>query len=230
MSTLRAVVVDDEPHARADLVRVLTELGVEVVEQAEDGPSALRSIDRARPDVVFLDIELPGLDGISVAARGDLPPIVFVTAYAEHATRAFDLDACDYVLKPVTAERLRRAIARASRRVAFEGEGGTRLEVREARGARFVDAHRVEVFSALEKYIAFTVDGEELLLRSSLDELERRLAPEGFVRAHRAHLVRKSAVVRVEDGAQGMILVLSSGTRVPVSKRLRAPLRRVLSS
>ncbi|MDQ3037063.1 MAG: LytTR family DNA-binding domain-containing protein [Myxococcota bacterium] len=228
MTSLRAIVVDDEAHARADLVRLLVGLGVTIVAEASDGPSAIRAIERERPDVVFLDIELPGLDGLAVAARGDLPPIVFVTAYPAHASEAFDLDACDYVVKPATAERLSRAIERATRRVALEGGGSTRLRVTDSKGTRFVDARRVDVFSALEKYVAFTVDGEELLLRASLDELEARLGPEGFVRAHRAHLVRRGAVERTEERDHGLVLVLASGACIAVSKRLRAGVLRSL--
>lgn len=226
-SALRAVVVDDEPHARADLMRALATLGVAVVAEAADGVTATRVIDAQRPDVVFLDIDMPGLDGLSVAARVDLPPIIFVTAHAEHASRAFDLDAVDYVLKPVQAERLSRALARVSRRVALES-GTSRLRVSDTQGTRYVDARRVEVFSASEKYVLFHIDGEEHLLRESLDVLETRLAAEGFVRAHRASLVRLSAVVRTEDGDEGLVLVLASGLRVPVARRHRAALKRRL--
>ncbi len=228
---LRAVVVDDEEHVRADLVRILAELGIDVVAEAADGPTALRLIEREAPDVVFLDIGLPGLDGLSVAARGALPPIVFVTAHAAHAAAAFDLDACDFLVKPVTRERLRRAIERATRRVALEAstrEGTYRLRVTDKKGTRFIDARRVERFSALEKYVELVVDGEELLLRASLDELEAGLMSEGFLRVHRSHLVRRAAVTRTEDGAQGLVLVLASGARVPVSKRLRAAVTRAL--
>jgi two-component system LytT family response regulator len=228
VSTLRAVVVDDEPHVRADLVRLLRTLAVEVVAEAEDGPAGLRAIERVRPDVVFLDVQLPGLDGLSLAARGGLPPIVFVTAHAGHAPAAFDLDACDFVLKPVTRERLQRAIARATRRVALTNDASARLRVTDSRGERYVDPRGIEVFAALEKYVAFQLDGEEHLLRTSLDELEQRLGTAGFVRAHRASLVRIAAVVRVEDGAQGVVLVMASGARVPVSKRLRSGVLRAL--
>lgn len=226
MKGLRVVVVDDEHHVRADLVRALRSLGVDVVAEAADGPDALRVIERERPAVVFLDIGLPGLDGLSLAARGDLPPIVFVTAHAEHAPRAFDLDACDYVLKPASPERLTRALERAARRVELDG---ARLRVTDARGTHYVDPHRVEVFSAVEKYVSFTVDGDEHLLRTSLDELETRLADAGFFRAHRAHLVRRAAVTRTEDETHGLVLVLVSGARIPVSKRLRAQVLRALA-
>lgn len=233
MTSLRAVVVDDESHARADLVRALRALGVTVVAEAADGAAALRLINREAPDVVFLDIRLPDLDGLSLAARAGLPPIVFVTAHTQHAPAAFDLDACDYVVKPVTRERLARALQRLARRVTVEHEEQSahlRLRVTEGKRTRWVDAARVEVFSAVDKYVAFVVDGEELLLRESLDDLERQLGPERFVRAHRAHLVRIPAVDHTEDGAQGLVLVLASGARVPVSKRERAAVRRALGS
>jgi two-component system, LytTR family, response regulator len=180
--------------------------------------------------VVFLDIHLPKLDGLSLAAREGLPPIVFVTAHAEHAPDAFDLDACDFVVKPATRERIARAIQRVMRRVTMEGgtSSPTRLRVTDAKGSRYVDARRVEAFSALEKYVAFVVDGEELLLRASLDDLEARFTPEGFLRVHRAHLIRVAAVARTEDGEQGLVLVMGSGTRVPVSKRLRGAVVRAL--
>ena len=225
---MRAVIADDEPSARADLSRLLRALGVEIVGEARDGTEALRLVSSTRPDVLFLDIHMPGLDGLALLARGDLPPTVLVTAHEEHAHRAFDLDACDYVVKPASSERLSRALARARRRVTLEGDDAPRVRVTDARGDRFVDARRVEVFSALDKYVALVVDGEELLLRASLDELEARLVDHGFVRAHRAHLVRIAAAVRREDTEQGDVLVLASGRRVPVSKRMRAAVRRLL--
>lgn len=228
--TLRAVVVDDEAHARAELTRLLVALGVEVIGEAADGWAAARVAAALRPDVLFLDVNIPGIDGLSLAARGGLPPVVFVTAHAAHAPEAFDLDACDFVLKPVSSERLERALRRVARRVQLEAQPGapSRLRVTDAKGTRWVDARRVEVFSAVDKYVAFDDAGEELLLRESLDELEERLAAEGFVRAHRAHLVRASAVVRADDGARGLVLVLASGREVPVSKRARAAVLRAL--
>jgi DNA-binding LytR/AlgR family response regulator len=119
---VRALVVDDEPFARRRLIRMLAALGdVEVVGEAEDGVQALEQIGRLEPDVVFLDIRMPGLDGMSLAAagRGMLPPVIFTTAYDEYAVRAFAAEALDYLLKPVEPERLREArptSARASTR------------------------------------------------------------------------------------------------------------------
>ncbi len=235
MRPLRAIVVDDEPHVRADLVRVLESLDVTVVATGEDGVSAIRLIASVEADVVFLDIQMPGLDGLNVVSSAEhagrpLPPVVFVTAHEEHASKAFDLDACDYVLKPVSKERIQRALARVLRRVRIEetDQAAPRLRVTHAKGSHFVEVRRIEAFRAVEKYVAFDVDGQEHLLRESLDDLETRFASEGFVRAHRAHLIRTAAVIRTEDAEQGFVLVMQSGLRVPVSKRLRAQVMRAL--
>ena len=242
MKPLRAIVVDDEPHVRADLIRVLTALDVEVVGVAEDGVRAIQLIDTVEADVIFLDIHMPALDGLSVASRTEheslkresrvRPPIVFVTAHAEHATSAFDLGASDYVLKPVTQERIERAPARVLRRVQIDEteRDAPRLRVTDTKGSRFIDVRRIEVFRAVEKYVSFEMGGEEHLIRESLDDLETRFAPLGFLRAHRAHLVRASAVARTEDAEHGLVLVLTGGARVPVSKRMRAPVLRGLGA
>lgn len=220
---LRVVVADDEAPVRADLVRMLQALEVDVVGEASNGQEALALTLRERPDALFLDIQMPLLDGLSLAARDGLPPIVFVTAHPEHAHHAFDLDACDYVVKPITKERLSMALRRASRRVELEpSDGHARLRVTEGRTSRFIDARRVEAFWATDKYVAFRDGGEEHLLRASMSELEAQLAPLGFLRVHRAHLVRVSAIVSTTDGAEGLVLTLASGTRVPVSRRARA--------
>jgi len=237
MKALRAIVVDDEKHVRADLVRVLESLDVTVVATAEDGVNAIRLIASVEADVVFLDIQMLGLDGLNVVSRAAhegrvMPPIVFVTAHEAHATKAFDLDACDYVLKPVSRERIQRALARVLRRVRVDETDNLapRLRVTHAKGSHFVEVHRIEAFRAVEKYVAFDVDGQEHLLRESLDELETRFASMGFVRAHRAHLVRAAAIVGTEDAEQGFVLVMQSGQRLPVSKRLRAQVTRALQS
>ena len=166
----------------------------------------LEAVDRGEVDVAWL------------------PPIVFVTAHVEHASKAFDLDACDYVLKPVSKERIQRALARVLRRVRIDEteQAVPRLRVTHAKGSHFVEVRRIEAFRAVEKYVAFDVDGEEHLLRESLDDLETRFASAGFVRAHRAHLIRTAAVIRTEDAEQGLVLVMQSGLRIPVSKRVRS--------
>jgi DNA-binding LytR/AlgR family response regulator len=229
---VRALVVDDERVARARLVRMLAQIpGVEVVGEAENGNAALAQIAKLAPDVVLLDVEMPGLDGLGLAERPNLPPIVFTTAHVEFAADAFDLDAVDYLVKPVRQERLEKALAKVSRRAqpaSAEPEGAHRLTVHGTGEVRFVDVRKVTAFRALDKYTELLVDSEELLVRESLDTLESRFAALGFVRVHRAALVRKDAIVALERDGDGLAARLTDGRTFPVSRRQAAELRRVL--
>ena len=223
---MRVLIVDDEPLARARLVRMLAKVdGVSVAGEAGDGVEALARIDALAPDLVLLDIHMPGLDGVSLARRPDLPPIVFVTAHPEHAVPAFEVAAVDYLLKPVAQARLEQAIARARARPAPP----VRVRAHTRLGARLVPAEEVACFSARDKYSVFVHDGEELLLEESLSALEARLGPLGFVRVHRAELVNlHRARGLYSDGAR-LVLELDDARRVPVSRRMAAKVRRHLA-
>lgn len=230
--TLRALVVDDEAPARRRLARQLEALGVEVVGEAEDGEQALSQARVLAPDVVFLDVRMPGLDGLTLVQRhADLPPIVFCTAYDEFAVKAFEVNAVDYLLKPVRAERLAAAVEKvrakqgASReRVAKALEAvapaqATRV-VSSTRGTvRFFDARQLTRFWSSDKYTVFVAEGEEHLIEESLSTLEERLAPHGFLRVHRAELIRLDAVKSLST-ADGMHEVkLADGQVAKVSRR-----------
>lgn len=233
MTPLRALVVDDEPPARRRLTRLLEALaGVEVVGEAEDGESALQQVRVLGPDVMFLDIRMPGIDGLTLArTHVELPPIVFCTAWNEFAVQAFEVNAVDYLLKPVRPERLQAAIDRVRARQSASKDRidraleavaptpATRL-VTSTRGVvRFFDARQVTRFRAEDKYTVFTADGEEHLLEESLSTLELRLASAGFLRVHRAELVRLDAVksLSTSDGLHEVTLV--DGQVAKVSRR-----------
>ncbi|MER2566149.1 MAG: LytTR family DNA-binding domain-containing protein [Myxococcaceae bacterium] len=230
--TLRALVVDDEAPARRRLRRQLEALSVEVVGEAEDGEQALTQARALAPDVIFLDVRMPGVDGLTLAQRHtDLPPIVFCTAYDEFAVKAFEVNAVDYLLKPVREERLSlsvekvRAKQAASReRVAKALEAvapaqATRV-VSSTRGTvRFFDARQLTRFWSSDKYTVFVAEGEEHLIEESLSTLEERLAPHGFLRVHRAELIRLDAVKSLST-ADGMHEVkLADGQVAKVSRR-----------
>jgi two-component system response regulator AlgR len=228
---VRLLVVDDAPPARARLLRLLADLGHADVREAHDAAAA-SSVLHAQPiDVVLLDVTMPGMDGLSFAAHERLPVVIFVTGDAAHAARAFDVEAADFLVKPVTRERLSRALDRAKRRAALDrgaAEAGVRLRVLDADRERFVDARRIDHLRADAKYVAFDDAGREALVRESLDTLEPRLPD--HVRVHRAHLVRLAAIVELRGEGDGTFAVLSTGVHVPVSRRsvaaLRARLRR----
>jgi len=240
--SLRVLVVDDEPLARARLVRLCARLdAIEVCGEAADGKSAVEQIRALAPDVVLLDIEMPGLDGMAVAeARPvDGPAIIFTTAHREFAIDAFDAEATDYLLKPVALERLERALAKVSARRARPRASPppqsdatpALLTVQDGTTLRVFDVRNVRRFSATDKYVVFHADGTERETRESLSTLEERLAPLGFVRVHRSELVRLEFVRAFEpEPGGGATLVLDDGTRVPVSRRSAADVRRRLSS
>ncbi|MEM8962039.1 MAG: LytTR family DNA-binding domain-containing protein [Acidobacteriota bacterium] len=243
LEPLRTLVVDDEPPARRRLVRMLDEIGgCEVVASVGDGDTALEALSRLDIDLVLLDIGLPGLDGIRVAERAPRhPAVVFVTAHADFAVDAFETEAVDYLLKPVEPERLARAVDRARQRL---GSGdlervvrhlAARLERRTPRvSARlgdslfYFDAADITCFGAEDKYTVFRHDGRRFLTDESLAMLEERLHGHGFLRVHRAALVRLDAVRAVTTKWQKTHVELIDGQTVPVSRRNLAALRQAL--
>ena len=232
---MRVLIVDDEPLARSRLRRLCARIeGVEVCGEAGDGEAALASIAALAPDVVLLDIDMPGLDGLAVAeSRGEAgPAVIFTTAHARYALDAFEADALDYLLKPVVPERLERALAKVRRaRARPEGSGtdASRLTVQDGSTLRVFDVRQIRRFRATDKYVVFHCEGAEHETRESLASLETRLAPLGFVRVHRAELVRLDSVRALEPEPGGAAtLVLDDGSRVPVSRRSATEVRRML--
>lgn len=220
--------------------------GVEVVGGAVDGIEALEQIERLQPDAVLLDIHMPGLSGIELAARHrSLPPIIFVTAHDEHAVRAFEVNAVDYLLKPVEPERLARALARLAERrpeaagTALRSALETLLAARDGRAEpdpprvaarvgdslRLIDPRLVTRFRATDKYAVCVLDGREWIVDESLAVLEQRLAPHGFVRVHRSELVQLARVTALHADGGTLEAELDDGQRVPVSRRMAADLK-----
>ncbi|HKH92543.1 MAG TPA: LytTR family DNA-binding domain-containing protein [Gemmatimonadaceae bacterium] len=241
----QVVIADDEPLARERLRQLLARHARwAVVAECRTGPEAVEAILAHQPSVVFLDIRMPGLDGLEVAGavagdEGDTAPaIVFVTAYDEFAVRAFDVSAADYLLKPIDRERFDRTMARLEARLrsgnaperqaditTVLGGLGTALPplrrflVRTTRGYHFVDASDVEWIEAEGNYAALHAGGRVHLVRHTMKALEARLDPETFVRVHRSAIVNAARVVRVEPMGHGEYrLHLHGGARVDTSR------------
>ncbi|MBI4956538.1 MAG: response regulator transcription factor [Myxococcales bacterium] len=240
---MRVLVVDDEPIARRRLVRMLERVeGVEVAGEARDGVEGLARIAELAPDVVLLDIHMPRLDGLALArSSADLPPIIFTTAYAEHAVAAFEACAVDYLLKPVAQARLEQALAkvrlgsadpgtlrRLLERLGGDGPAAERIVARDGDALRVFDAREIARFHAADKYSLFHVAGREYLLEESLTTLAERLAPLDFVRVHRAELVSLTHVVALTSDAEGALVELRDGQKCRVSRRHVGELRRRL--
>jgi two-component system response regulator AlgR len=206
---LRTMIVDDEPLAIERMQVLCAELGqLQVVGTASDGEAALRLADKLKPDLLLLDMTMPGLDGLGVAralAKRDNPPaVIFVTAHEDFAVEAFDLEAVDYVLKPVAAERLERAIDRAiarRERVASEGGGDWLSEFWVPHRSELlrIDADQVERIDAERDYVRLHVGGQDgqgrsYLLLQTIAGLEGRLDPSRFIRIHRSAILRRDRI------------------------------------
>ena len=235
---MNALVVDDEAPARRRLTRMLEALtSVRVLAQLEDTSALLEVLRAQAVDVLFLDVRMPGLDGMTLAqSQRGLPPIVFVTAHHEYAARAFAVDAVDYLLKPVRPERLVAAVERVSKRAAsasgaasehgsgaapppLAAPGAPRVVVNTRHLIQLFDARTITRFWSSDKYTLFRAGGEEHLTEEPLAALAERLAAFGFVRVHRAELVRSDAVnaLRSVDGV--CEACLSDGQVARVSRR-----------
>jgi two-component system, LytTR family, response regulator len=251
---LRAVVVDDEPLAREELCYLIDELGgVEVVTEAANGPEALDAVDRLGPDLVFLDVHMPGLTGFEVARKLTRrePPvtIIFVTAYDQHAIEAFEVNAVDYLLKPVEAKRLETAIGRARQRLASRAPLNDQLErivqlVESRRGRREPLAVRVDDRMLLvqpQDIIYASMAEDSIIIVTSqisgtcnvrtLDELQARLDPDVFWRVHRSHLVNIHKIKEIVPWfSRNYILRMKDGkaTEIPVSRSQTRRLREYL--
>jgi two-component system LytT family response regulator len=245
---MRTLIVDDEALARDRLKRYLAKMeGVQVIGEAEDGGQAVEMIEAQAPDLVLLDVQMPGLDGFGVIeALEDPPAIIFVTAYDEYAIRAFEVHALDYLLKPFNRERLAKALDRAREALAegqdpttrlrplledlaAEGRYLTRLAVRDRDCIRVLDANEVDWIGIEDEQVRIHVGEVAYPIRRTLTELEARLDPHRFFRAHRSAIVNLDRVQEIIPWFKGgHILRLTTGTEVDLSRAQARALRKML--
>lgn len=246
MTKLRVLIVDDEPLAR-DRVRAFLRLqeNVELIGECGSGPEAIEAIGRDRPDIVFLDVQMPGCDGLKVVAdlpAKDRPAIVFVTAHDRFAVEAFAVNAVDYLLKPFDQERFNAALNRAAAHIEAQraGDLGTRLEsmladataparkperltVKADGRVVFVRPAEIIWVEAADNYVVMHLaDGERLMLRETLSALEERLGTTSFARVNRSAVVHLDQVKELQPTFHGdYVVVLRNGTKLPLSRSLR---------
>ncbi len=230
---MKVLVVDDEEPARRRLVRMLKRLDdVEVAGVAGDGEEALALIRERDPELILLDIDMPEMDGLELAEEPGMPPIVFTTAHAEHALRAFEVAAVDYLLKPISRERLAAAIERVRTREpksqAPESGDSLRITARNGTTVHVIEAREITRFHAEDKCTVFEHGGRELLLDDSLSALEQRLGVHGFFRAHRSELINLAAVVALHMDGGSTTVELRDGSRAAVGRRMVTRLKQRL--
>lgn len=256
MPALRCLIVDDEPLARKRLRRLLREHGeVEIVGECRNGREAVDSIKSHRPDLVFLDIQMPGGDGFDVVDRVGLehmPRVIFVTAHSVHAVRAFEVDALDYLLKPYDAERLKKAIQKARsspvphdndraeallrllqsvERTRGESSYMRRLLVRNRGRAILARVEMVDWIEAAGKYVPLHCGDDVHLLRQGISELAKSLDPSKFQRIHRSTIVNLDSVREFQPTFHGQLhAILRDGNPLVVSRRYRSRLQSGIKS
>ena len=243
---IRALIVDDEPLARDGVALALAnEHDLEIVGSCGDGSSAVRAIRDLEPDLVFLDVRMPGLDGFAVIdeiGADSMPLVIFLTAYDEHALRAFRVNAIDYLLKPIDGAELRNSVERARRRLvssdawrdelramvaelaqgrAAPAEAG-RILVRTSGRVQVLDPRTIDWVEAAGDYVTIHAAGKPHLVRDSLRNVEARLASHGFCRIHRSTLVRLDCIreLLAKDNGDHEV-VLHDGTRLRSSRNYR---------
>ncbi len=254
---LRVVVADDEPMGRASIVALLArDRRVQVVAECANGMETVAAIREHRPDVLFLDVQMPGMGGFDVIHAlepGELPVVVFATAYDQYAVEAFEVHAVDYLLKPFDDERFATALERAKERVLSqsvdereqaasqvkaavsdstndiaENEGGVtrRLTIHREGRVDVVDTDDLQWVEAADQYVQLhTADGV-FLMRKSMTYLEKHLDPDRFLRVHRSAIVAMEQIRSLERiGTGGGRVRISDGTWIPVSRSRMAPLR-----
>lgn len=231
--TIRAIIVDDEPLLRRSILRLLkTHPEVDVVAECGDGPSAVQCIQRLAPDVVFLDVEMPGYNGFEVLSRVQketIPATIFVTAYSQYAVKAFEARALDYLLKPFGQQRFDEALHRVMERIppaheiaAESGSGPThldRLPIHHRGRTSFVTLSTVDWIEAEKNHALLHVGERVAVVRRTLSSLEKELDPEQFVRIHRSTIVNRAKVKEILPWANGHYsIVLETGQQLRMSR------------
>jgi two-component system LytT family response regulator len=250
---IRVLVADDQPMARERLVSLLAaEPGIEVAGAAASGPETVDRIRETAPDLVFLDLQMPGMDGFGVIEAvgvARMPPTVFVTAYDEYAVRAFEVQALDYLLKPFGRQRFQSALARARRHLDLERQGdmagrlaellqtrrsaapeGERLLVKSGGRVSFVDVDAIDWVEAEGNYVRLHAGDQAHLVRETMSNLIERIGPQRFFRIHRSRIVniRKVKELLIAGGGDYQV-VLIDGTTLGLSRLYRDALEEELT-
>ncbi len=246
-ASMNVLIVDDEPLAREGLALLLKEdAGIGPVDEARNGAEAVEKIRAARPDLVLLDVQMPEMDGFGVLREvgGEgMPPVIFVTAFDRYAIQAFEVNAVDYLLKPVTRERFSQALERVRERIAAGADNQhmlsllqqlaapkkhlARIALRSAGKISFVNVEDILFAQAAENYVQLHLGSSRHLLHVPIATLEQSLDPERFLRIHRSLIVNVRYIAELETGPHGeYVVVLQGGARLQSSRTYHEKIKR----
>jgi two-component system LytT family response regulator len=244
---MKTLIVDDERLARIELRRLLQPYPkLEIVGEAANADEALELIDELEPELLFLDIQMPGRNGFELLAalKGSAPDVIFTTAYDEYAIKAFEFNALDYLLKPIDTERLKEAISRiednnpsAETVEKSDAEKGEKILgqedqvfVKDGDRCWFVKLSKVRLFESMGNYVRLYFDDQKPLVLKSLNSLEERLDPLTFFRANRKHIINLAWIEKIEPWFSGGLLVtLQGGDKIEISRRQTIRFKELMS-
>jgi len=243
MQDIKILIVDDEAPARKKIRSYLkNEKAIASIEEAENGIEAVQKINGQKPDLVFLDIQMPGMTGFEVIETigiDDMPVVVFVTAYDQYAIDAFEVQAIDYLLKPFDQDRFQKSFNRALEQIELKknnvailknllneiDKGRTyldRIMVNEGSRYFFAPTNKIMYISAEEKYVNLHTEKDRYLIRETMSNLERQLDPNKFKRIHRSYIVNIDFIKEMQPWSHGdYVVILKNGTKLTLSRRFR---------
>ncbi len=233
---MKALVVDDSRLARAGLMKMLAQYpAIEVIGEADHPATALPMIESLRPDVLFLDIQMAGADAFDLLAQlTECPRIVFTTAYSEYAVRSFEYDTVDYLLKPISQERLAQAVGRlmqhspAAAKPALDER--SKIFIKDGGRCHLVSLASIRCIESCKNYVQVYFDDTHAYVKKPLAEVAERLPQHMFFRASRQHIVNLNAIASIEEAISGgYMVVLDNGKRLEISRRSAADLKETLS-
>lgn len=239
---MKAILIDDERLARQELRSLLTKFpGIEVAGECNNAENAVKMIKELQPELIFLDIQMPGKNGFELLKElPEMPKVIFVSAYDEYAIRAFEVNALDYLLKPVQAERLERAVNKAlgTEEVPTEIKESTsplsdddQVFVKDGERCWFVKLSEIRLFESEGNYVRVFFEGNRPLILRSLNNLDERLNPKSFFRASRKHIINLKWVEKIENWFNGglMVKLRGGGEQVEISRRQAAKFKEMMS-
>lgn len=244
---MKTLIVDDERLARIELRRLLQDFPkIDIVGEAANADEALELIEELEPDLLFLDIQMPGKNGFELlsALKGSAPDVIFTTAFDEYAIKAFEFNALDYLLKPIDTERLKEAISRVednqpasqeeeksdSSKVDKPLSQNDQVFVKDGDRCWFVKLSKVRLFESMGNYVRLYFDDQKPLVLKSLNSLEERLDPQTFFRANRKHIINLAWIEKIEPWFSGGLLVtLQGGDKIEISRRQTIRFKELMS-